>query len=184
MAAARSRSPRSTKRGRPTRCALSIDGYDPAPGRSRRDQPLGARDRRVAAQPRSAPDDRAARASACRRRMRGEIDISKCLAEASDATMTILHLVHEGSADDLAARWRIFRPERCRAAGRPGKATWRRAWPIRCGWRRRPGSRGRRARSARRRRRPAALSLHAYGIGNVAAYCPQKRQSLASGKKR
>src|SRR5271165_4548399 len=32
---------------------------------------------------------------------RGEIYIRRCLAEASDATMTILHLVHEGNVADL-----------------------------------------------------------------------------------
>ena len=44
--------------------------------------------------------------------VRGEVDIRRCLAEASNATMTILHLVHEGNAADLAAKWRISRPAR------------------------------------------------------------------------
>jgi NTE family protein len=35
-------------------------------------------------------------------------DIRKCLAEASEATMTILHLVHEANADDLAAKMADF----------------------------------------------------------------------------
>ena len=36
--------------------------------------------------------------------LRGDPDIRKCLAEASEATMTILHLVHDGSAERLGAR--------------------------------------------------------------------------------
>ena len=35
-------------------------------------------------------------------------DIRKCLAEASNATMTILHLVHDGNAVDLAAKTADF----------------------------------------------------------------------------
>ena len=41
-------------------------------------------------------------------RLRGDPDIRKCLAEASLATMTILHLVHDGSAERLAARMADF----------------------------------------------------------------------------
>jgi NTE family protein len=41
-------------------------------------------------------------------RLRGDPDIRKCLAEASLATMTILHLVHDGSAERLAARMANF----------------------------------------------------------------------------
>jgi NTE family protein len=40
--------------------------------------------------------------------LRGDPDIRKCLAEASLATMTILHLVHDGSAERLAARMADF----------------------------------------------------------------------------
>jgi NTE family protein len=40
--------------------------------------------------------------------LRRDPEIRKCLAEASDATMTILHLVHEGNADDLAAKMTDF----------------------------------------------------------------------------
>ncbi len=40
--------------------------------------------------------------------VRGDSDIRKCLAEASAATMTILHLVHEGSADELAVKMADF----------------------------------------------------------------------------
>jgi NTE family protein len=34
--------------------------------------------------------------------LRGDVDIRRCLSEASNATMTILHLVHEGDADFAA----------------------------------------------------------------------------------
>ena len=37
-----------------------------------------------------------------------DLDIRKCLAEASDSTTTILHLVHEGNAADLAAKMADF----------------------------------------------------------------------------
>jgi NTE family protein len=42
--------------------------------------------------------------------LRGDSDIRKCLGEASLATMTILHLVHDGSAERLAARMADFSP--------------------------------------------------------------------------
>ncbi len=41
---------------------------------------------------------------------RAETDIRRCLAEASTATMTILHLVHEDCAVDLAAKMTDFSP--------------------------------------------------------------------------
>ncbi len=80
-----------------------IDGYDPVPG---------AR----GGISRSAREIAALRRNHDLRRMiallgerlpashRGEADIRKCLAEASTATMTILHLVHEGNAAELAAK--------------------------------------------------------------------------------
>lgn len=40
--------------------------------------------------------------------LKGDVDVRRCLAEASNATMTILHLVHEGSAADLTARMTDF----------------------------------------------------------------------------
>jgi NTE family protein len=43
--------------------------------------------------------------------LRGDTEIRKCLAEASEATMTILHLVHEGSADGLADKMCDFSAE-------------------------------------------------------------------------
>lgn len=87
-----------------------IDGYDPTPGRS-------------GGISRSAREIAALRRNHDLRRMiallgeripsglRGDPDIRKCLAEASEATMTILHLVHDGSAERLAARMADFSPE-------------------------------------------------------------------------
>jgi NTE family protein len=43
--------------------------------------------------------------------LRGDPDIRKCLAEASEATLTILHLVPDGSAERLAARMADFSSE-------------------------------------------------------------------------
>jgi NTE family protein len=40
--------------------------------------------------------------------LRGDVDIRRCLSEASNATMTILHLVHEGNAADFAAKMADF----------------------------------------------------------------------------
>ena len=87
-----------------------IDGYDPMPGRGG-----GAS--------RSAREIAALRRNHDLRRMialmgermpaalRGDTEIRKCLAEASEATMTILHLVHEGNADSLANKMCDFSPE-------------------------------------------------------------------------
>jgi NTE family protein len=78
-----------------------IDGYDPAPGTN-------------GGTSRSVREIAALRRNHDLRRMigllgervpsaqRGEADIRKCLGEASQATMTILHLVHEGNAAGLA----------------------------------------------------------------------------------
>ena len=86
-----------------------VDGYDPVPG---------AR----GGLSRSAREIAALRRNHDLRRMiallgerlppgsRREADIRKCLAEASDATMTILHLVHEGNPADLAAKMADFSP--------------------------------------------------------------------------
>lgn len=96
-----------------------IDGYDPAPGAG-------------GGVSRSAREIAALRRNHDLRRMiallgervpanlRGEADIRKCLAEASEATMTILHLVHEGNAAALSARFADFSPAalmRCWQAG-------------------------------------------------------------------
>ncbi len=90
-----------------------IDGYEPAPGHG-------------GGSSRSAREIAALRRNHDLRRMiallgervpaaqRRDADIRKCLAEASEATMTILHLVHEGSADALAGKMADFSPEALR----------------------------------------------------------------------
>jgi NTE family protein len=78
-----------------------IDGYDPVPG-SRGGVSRSARE--IAALRRN-HDLRRMIALLGERvppGMRGDADIRQCLAEASEATMTILHLVHDGNADQLA----------------------------------------------------------------------------------
>ena len=87
-----------------------IDGYDPVPGRS-------------GGVSRSAREIAALRRNHDLRRMiallgervppalRADSDIKKCLGEASEATMTILHLVHEGSADELTGKAADFSAE-------------------------------------------------------------------------
>ena len=88
---------------------FAIDGYDPVPGghggfsRSARD---------IAAM-RRAHDLRRMIALLGERlpsALRGDVEVRRCLSEASTATMTILHLVHEGSAADLAAKMRDLSP--------------------------------------------------------------------------
>jgi NTE family protein len=88
---------------------FAIDGYDPAPGSH-------------GGFSRSARDIAAMRRTHDLRRMiallgerlpsasRSDVEIRRCLSEASNATMTILHLVHEGSDADLAAKMRDFSP--------------------------------------------------------------------------
>lgn len=87
-----------------------IDGFDPLPGRG-------------GGVSRSAREIAALRRNHDLRRMialmgerlpsglRGDADIRKCLAEASEATMTILHLVHEGDAEGLAGKIADFSAE-------------------------------------------------------------------------
>lgn len=84
-----------------------IDGYDPVPG------VRGGLSR-------SAREISALRRNHDLRRMisllgerlpagsRADADIRKCLAEASNATMTILHLVHDGNSADLGAKTADF----------------------------------------------------------------------------
>ena len=86
---------------------LAIDGYDPVPGGH-------------GGFSRSARDIAAMRCTHDLRRMiallgerlsptaRVDVDIRRCLAEASIATMTILHLVHEDSAADLSTKMADF----------------------------------------------------------------------------
>ena len=97
-----------------------VDGYDPVPGRS-------------GGVSRSAREIAALRRNHDLRRMiallgervppalRGESDIKKCLAEASLATMTILHLVHEGSADELHGKAADFSAEAVRRRWQAGE---------------------------------------------------------------
>ncbi|HEX5452163.1 MAG TPA: DUF3734 domain-containing protein [Stellaceae bacterium] len=87
-----------------------IDGFDPLPGRG-------------GGISRSAREIAALRRNHDLRRMiallgerlpggqRGDLEIRKCLAEASDATMTILHLVHEGNAEGLTGKIADFSPD-------------------------------------------------------------------------
>lgn len=86
---------------------FAIDGYDPVPGSA------GglSRSAREIASMRRTHDLRRMIALLGERvpsALRGEVDIRRCLAEASNATMTILHLVHEGSSVDLAAKMADF----------------------------------------------------------------------------
>ncbi len=86
---------------------FAIDGYDPVPG-GRGGISRAARE--IAAMRRT-HDLRRMIALLGERLpppMRDEADIRRCLAEASDATMTILHLVHEGSAAELATKMADF----------------------------------------------------------------------------
>jgi NTE family protein len=84
-----------------------IDGYDPVPG-SRGG--LSRSVREIAALRRNHDLRRmiALLGERVPAAMRRDADIRKCLAEASEATMTILHLVHEGNADELAAKMADF----------------------------------------------------------------------------
>jgi NTE family protein len=97
-----------------------IDGYDPAPGHG-------------GGSSRSAREIAALRRNHDLRRMiallgervpaaqRRDADIRKCLAEASDATMTILHLVHEGNAEALAFKMADFSPQALRRRWQAGE---------------------------------------------------------------
>jgi NTE family protein len=86
-----------------------IDGYDPVPG-TRGGVSRSARE--IAALRRNHDLRRmiALLGERLPSALRGNADIRKCLAEASDATMTILHLVHEGSAAELDGKMRDFSP--------------------------------------------------------------------------
>jgi NTE family protein len=84
-----------------------IDGYDPLPG-SRGGISRSARD--IAALRRNHDLRRmiALLGERLPAGLRRDAEIRKCLAEASEATMTILRLVHEGSAADLPAKMADF----------------------------------------------------------------------------
>src|SRR5437016_1472724 len=98
-----------------------IDGYDPAPGSGGG----ASRSAREIAGLRRNHDLRRMIALLGERvppAMRRDVDIKKCLAEASEATMTILHLVHEGSAEELAAQTADFSPEALRRRWQAGES--------------------------------------------------------------
>ena len=88
---------------------FAIDGYDPVPGA----QGGFSRSARDIAVMRRTHDLRRMIALLGERlpsALRGDVEVRRCLSEASTATMTILHLVHEGSAADLAAKMRDLSP--------------------------------------------------------------------------
>lgn len=82
---------------------FAIDGYDPVPGGH---GGISRTAREIAAMRRI--HDLRRRIALLGERLpatlRGDLDIRRCLSEASDATMTILHLVHEGNAVDFVAK--------------------------------------------------------------------------------
>ena len=136
---------------------LAVDGFDPVPGGNGGISRTG---REIAAMRRT--HDLRRRIALLGQRLppalRGDVDIRRCLAEASTATMTILHLVHEGNAADLVAKMDDFSVRHGDAAVDGGRERRRDE----------PGApalagaavtalRGRRARGPRRRRGPAAL---------------------------
>jgi NTE family protein len=84
-----------------------IDGYDPAPGSHGGTSRLA---REIAAMRRTSDLRRmiALLGERLPAAARSEADVRRCLAEASTATMTVLHLVHEDSADDLAKKMNDF----------------------------------------------------------------------------
>ena len=84
-----------------------IDGYDPQPG-SRGGISRSARE--IAAMRRNHDLRRmiALLGERLPAAMRRDPEIKKCLAEASEATMTILRLVHEGAGADLPAKMADF----------------------------------------------------------------------------
>jgi NTE family protein len=97
-----------------------IDGYDPVPG----NRGGSSRSAREIAALRRNHDLRRMIALLGERvppALRGDADIRKCLAEASEATMTILHLVHEGNAEELAGKMADFSPEALRRRWQAGE---------------------------------------------------------------
>jgi len=86
-----------------------VDGYDPPPGGA---GGISRSAREIAALRRNHDLRRmiALLGERLPRSQQGDGDIRKCLAEASEATMTILHLVHEGSAASLAGKLADFSP--------------------------------------------------------------------------
>ncbi len=99
---------------------FAVDGYDPVPGGR---GGISRTTREIAALRRT--HDLRRMIGLLGERLppgaRGEIDIRRCLAEASDATMTILHLVHEGDIADLAAKMADFSPDAAARRWRAGE---------------------------------------------------------------
>ena len=86
---------------------FAIDGYDPLPGAH---GGISRTAREIAAMRRT--HDLRRRIALLGERIpstqRTDIDIRRCLSEASNATMTILHLVHEVNAADFAVKMADF----------------------------------------------------------------------------
>jgi NTE family protein len=89
---------------------FAIDGYDPAAGGHGGTSRMA---REIAAMRRTCDLRRmiALLGERLPAAARAEADIRRCLAEASTATTTMLHLVHEDSATDLAAKMTDFSAE-------------------------------------------------------------------------
>src|SRR5208337_2465935 len=88
---------------------FAIDGYDPSPGGY---GGISRTAREIAAMRRTHDLRRmiALLGERLPTAVRGDVDIRRCLSEASNATMTVLHLVHEGNAADLAGKIADFSP--------------------------------------------------------------------------
>ncbi len=86
---------------------FAIDGYEPVPGAQ---GGISRTAREIAAMRRT--HDLRRRIALLGERLpaalRGDGEIRRCLSEASNATITILHLVHEGSAVDYAVKLADF----------------------------------------------------------------------------
>jgi NTE family protein len=97
-----------------------VDGYDPVPGRS---GGISRSAREIAALRRNHDLRRmiALLGERVPRAQRSDADIRKCLGEASEATMTILHLVHEGSAEELAGKAADFSADAVRRRWQAGE---------------------------------------------------------------
>ena len=86
---------------------FAIDGYDPVPGTH---GGISRTAREIAAMRRT--HDLRRRIALLGERLaptqRSDVDVRRCLSEASNATMTILHLVHEVSAAEFAVKMADF----------------------------------------------------------------------------
>jgi NTE family protein len=100
---------------------FAIDGYDPFPGVH---GGISRTAREIAAMRRTHDLRRriALLAERLPAALRADVDIGQCLSEASNATMTILHLVHEANAADLAAKMADFSPAAIARRWRAGES--------------------------------------------------------------